>query len=87
MKELERIREMADKRVKNHRERKKSASLRNVGSTSKVTAEKDDKREKLIEWARSASPEQVAEVLSYVQRFESSADDSNPDEPVAPSVS
>ncbi len=84
-KELERIRKKTQERVERHREKKKSAPLRNGGSTVEVTAEMEDDRKSLIEWARSAPIGRVAEVLSYIQRFDSAAAVSNPDQPAEPS--
>ncbi len=85
-KELERIRKQTRKRVERHREKKRSAPLRNGGATVEVTAEMEDDRKSLIEWARSAPLDRVAGVLSYIRRLDSAAVVANPDEPAEPAV-
>ena len=85
-KELKRIRKLTQKRVERHREKKKSAPLRNGGATVEVTAGMEDDRKSLIEWARSAPLDRVAEVLSYIRRFDSAAVVADPDEPAEPAV-
>ncbi len=60
--------------------------LRNGGATVKVTAELEDDRRSLIEWARSAPLDRVAEVLSYIRRFDSAGAVSSPDQPAEPAV-
>ncbi len=73
MKELKRIRKMADKRAMKHREKKKSAALHNGGATGKVTDDMDDEQKRLIDWAISAPLNQISEVLSYIRRFDDDA--------------
>ena len=73
MKELKRIRKMADKRAMKHREKKKSAALRNGGATGKVTDDMGNEQKRLIDWAKSAPLNQVSEVLSYIRRFDDDA--------------
>ncbi len=85
-KELKRIRKLTQKRVECHREKKRSAPLRNGGATVEVTAEMEDDRKSLIEWARSAPLDRVAEALSYIGRLDSAAVVANPDEPAEPAV-
>jgi vacuolar-type H+-ATPase subunit I/STV1 len=85
-KELERIRKKTQERVERHREKKRSAPLRSGGATVEVTAEMEDDRKKLIEWARSAPIGRVAEVLTYIRRFDSAEAVSNPDQPAEPAV-
>ena len=85
-KELERQRKVTQKRVERHREKKGSAPLRNGGATFKVTAEMEDDRRSLIEWARSAPIDRVAEALSYIRRFDSAAAIANLDRPAEPAV-
>ena len=46
----------------------------------------EDDRKKLIEWARSAPIDRVAEVLTYIRRFDSAEAVSNPDQPAEPAV-
>ncbi len=72
--------------MERHREKKKSAPLRNGGAPVEVTAEMEDDRKKLIEWARSAPIGHVAEVRSYIRRFDSAEAVSNPDQPAEPAV-
>ena len=86
-KELERIREKTQERVQRHREKKKSAPLRNGGATATVTAKPEDERQRLIEWAQSAQLDRVADVLSFIQRFDSAETVPNPDQPAEPAVS
>ncbi len=85
-KELERLREMTRERVERHRNKKKPAPLRNGGATVEVSAELQDDRKRLIAWARSAPLDHVAEVLSYIRRFDSAGAVANPDEPAEPAV-
>ena len=85
-KELERQRKVTQKRVERYREKKSSAPLRNGGATLKVTAEMEDDRRSLIEWARSAPIDRVAEALSYIRRFDSAAAIANLDRPAEPAV-
>ena len=85
-KELERIREKTQERVERHREKKKSAPLRNGGGTAKVTTKPKDDRQRLIEWTRSAPLIHVEKALTYVQRFDSTAAVANPDESAEPAV-
>ncbi len=46
----------------------------------------EDDRKSLIEWARSARIDRVAEVLSYIRRFDSADAVSSPDQPAEPAV-
>lgn len=85
-KELKRQRKVTQKRVERYREKKSSAPLRNGGATLKVTAEMEDDRRSLIEWARSAPIDRVAEALSYIRRFDSAAAIANLDRPAEPAV-
>ncbi len=85
-KELKRFRKITRMRVERHREKKRSAPLRNGGATVEVTAEMEDDRKNLIEWARSAPIDRVAEVLSYIRRFDSADVVANPDESAEPAV-
>jgi hypothetical protein len=77
-KELERLRKMTQARVQRHRERKRSAPLRNGGATLQVTAEMEEDRKHLIEWARSAPLCHVTEVLNHVRRLDPAAAVANP---------
>ncbi len=70
-KELERQRKMTRERVERHREKKKSAALRNGGARITETAELEEDRQSLIKWAREAPIERVAEVLSDIQQYDS----------------
>ncbi len=83
-KELERQRKVTQKRVERHREKKKLPPLRNGSAILKVTAEMEDDRRSLIEWARSAPIDRVAEALSYIRRFDSAI--ANLDRPAEPAV-
>ncbi len=85
-KELERGRKKTRERVERHREKKKSAALRNGGASVAETAELEDDRKSLIDWARSAPLDRVADVVSYIQRFDSAAAVSSPDHPAEPAV-
>ena len=85
-KELERLRKGNRERVARHRKKKSSAPLRNGGATIEVTAEIEDDRKSLIEWARSAPLDRVTEVLSYIRRFDSAAAIANLDQPAEPAV-
>ncbi len=80
-KELQRQRKLTQVRVENHREKKKLAPLRNGGAILKVTAEMEDDRKSLIDWARSAPIDRVAEALSYIRRFDSAGVIANLDQP------
>ena len=60
--------------------------LRNGGATVEVTAEMEDDRKSLIEWARSARIDRVAEALSYIRRFHSAGAIANLDQPAEPAV-
>ncbi len=84
-KELERLREKTRERVERHREKKRSAPLRNGGATVMVSAELEDDRQRLIEWARSAPLNLVNDVLSHIDRIDSLVDTDvgEPAEPVA----
>ena len=85
-KELERQRKVTQKRVERHREKKKSAPLRNGGASLEETAEMEDDRQSLIAWAREAPLNHVAETLVYVQRYdvaETASDSGQPAEPSA----
>ena len=46
----------------------------------------EDDRKSLIEWARSAPLDHVAEVPSYIRRFDSAAAIANLDQPAEPAV-
>jgi len=70
-KELERQRKMTRERVERHREKKKSAALRNGGARITEIAELEEDRQSLIKWAREAPIERVAEVLSDIQQYDS----------------
>ena len=85
-KELERIRKKTQERVERHREKKRSAPLRNGGATVTVTAELEDDRKSLIEWGHSAPLDHVTQALSYVRRFDSTAAVTNPDESAEPAA-
>ena len=85
-KELERIRKKTQERVERHREKKRSAPLRNGGATVEVTAEMEDDRKSLIDWAQSAAIGHVAAVLTYIRRFDSAEAVSNPDQPAEPAA-
>ena len=85
-KELKRLRKITSKRVERYREKRSSAPLRNGGATLKVTAEMEDDRRSLIEWARSAPIDRVAEALSYIRRFDSAGAIANLDQPAEPAV-
>ncbi len=85
-KELERGRKKTRERVERHREKKKSAPLRNGGASVAETAEMEDDRKSLIEWARSAPIDRVTEALSYTRQLESAATVSNPNQPVEPAA-
>jgi hypothetical protein len=70
-KELERQRKLTQVRVENHREKKKSAPLRNGGADISETVELEDDRKSLIQWAQDAPIERVAETLAYIQQYDS----------------
>ena len=80
-KELERQQKMTQRRVERHREKKKSAALRNAGASLTETAELEADRQSLIAWARSAPIDRVTDVLSYAQKVDSVDANSNSDEP------
>ncbi len=84
-KELERLREKARVRVERHRKKKRSAPLRNGGTTIKDSAELEGDRQRLIAWARSAPLEHVTDVLSHIDRIGSLVDTElgEPADPVA----
>ena len=87
-KELERIRKKTQERVERHREKKKgSAPLRNGGATVKATAELEEDRKSLIEWAQSAPLDHVEKALTYTRRLGSAAAVANPRQPAEPAVS
>ena len=85
-KELERGRKKTRERVERHREKKKSAALRNGGASVAGTAEMEDDRKSLIDWARSAPLDRVTEALSYIRGFDSAAAVSNPNQPAEPAA-
>ncbi len=85
-KELERGRKKTRERVERHREKKSSAPLRNGGASVAETAEMEDDRKSLIEWARSAPIDRVTEALSYIRGFDSTAAVSNPNQPAEPAA-
>ncbi len=85
-KELERLRKKTQERVQRHREKKKSAPLRNGGATVKVTAELEEDRKSLIEWAQSAPLDHVAQARTHTRRLGSAAV-TNPRQPAEPAVS
>ncbi len=80
-KELERQQKMTRERVERHREKKKSAALRNAGASLTETAELEEDRQSLIAWAREAPLNQVTEVLSYARQVDSADANSRSDEP------
>ncbi len=80
-KELERQREMTQKRVERHRKKKKPAALLNAGASLTETAELEEVRQSLIAWAREAPLNQVTDVWSYAQKDDSVDANSNSDEP------
>ncbi len=72
---------MTRERVARHREKKKSAALRNGGASLTETAELEEDRQSLIAWAESAPLNQVTEVLSYARQVDSADASSRSDEP------
>ncbi len=66
--------------------KRRARPLRNGGATVKVTAELEDDRKSLIEWARSAPIDRVTEALSYIRGFDSAAAVSSPNQPTEPAV-
>ncbi len=80
-KELERQRKMTRERVERHREKKKSAALRNGGASLTETAEIEEDRKSLIAWAREAPLNHVTKVLSYARQVDSADASSRSDEP------
>ena len=79
--ELKRQRKLTQVRVENHREKKKSAALRNGGKSLTETAEIEEDRKSPIAWARSAPIDRVTEVLSYARQVDSADASSRSDEP------
>ncbi len=79
--ELERQRKMTRERVERHREKKKSAALRNGGASLTETAELEEDRQSLIAWAREAPLNHVTDVLSYARQVDSADANSRSDEP------
>jgi len=86
-KELERLRNMTSERVKRHREKTKSAPLRNAGAIAKVTTAIENDRNNLIEWARSAPLYHVTKVLAFTQQFDAVGANSDISAPTTPIVS
>jgi len=84
--ELERQRMVTRKRVERHREKKKSAPLRNGGGSLEETVEVEDDRQSLIEWARVAPLNQVAQTLAYVQQYDAAETVSDSGQPAGPSA-
>ena len=84
--ELKRQRKMTQERVERHRKKKSPAPIRNGGASVAETAELEDDRKNLIEWARSAPLDRVAEVLSDIRRFDSATPVANPDQPAEPAI-
>ena len=80
-KELERQQKMTRERVERHREKKKSAALRNAGASLTETAELEEDRQSLIAWAQSAPIERVTAVLSYARQVDAADANSSSDEP------
>ena len=72
---------MPQRRVERHREKKKSAALRNGGASVTETAELDADRQSLIAWAREAPIDRVTKVLTCAQQVDSVDANSNSDEP------
>ena len=72
-------------RVERHREKKRSAPLRNGGATVTVSAELEEDRQRLIAWARTAPLDHVTDVLSHIDRIGSLVDTElgEPADPVA----
>jgi len=72
-------------RVERHRVKKRSAPLRNGGAPIQTTAELEDERQRLIEWAQSAPLNHVTDVLFHIDRIGSlvNTDMGAPGEPVA----
>ncbi len=68
-------------RVANHREKKKSAALRNGGASVTETAELEEDRQSLIAWAREAPIDRVTAVLSYTRQVDTGDASSSSDEP------
>ena len=85
-KELERQRKVTQKRVERHREKKKSAPLRNGGASLEETAEVEDDRQSLIAWARVAPLNHVADTLAYIQQYDPVETDFNSGQPAEPSA-
>ena len=85
-KELERQRMVTRKRVERHREKKKSAPLRNGGTSLEETAEVEDDRQSLIAWAREAPLNHVAATLAYVRRYDAAETVSDSGQPTEPSA-
>ncbi len=85
-KELKRQRKLTQVRVENHREKKKSAPLRNGGASLEETVEVEDDRQSLIAWARVAPLNQVAATLAYIQQYDSAETVSDSGQPAEPSA-
>ena len=62
-----------------HRKNKKSAPLRNGGSTGSVTTQMRGDRNRLIEWARKAPLDHVGKVLTYIENLSLPDEAPNPD--------
>ena len=80
-KELKRQRKLTQVRVANHREKKKSAALRNGGASLTETAELEEDRQSLIEWAESAPIDRVTKVLSHARQVDSADTNSSSNDP------
>ncbi len=85
-KELERQREMTQKRVERHRKKKKSAALRNGGASVTETAELEADRQSLIAWAESAPIDHVTETLTYIRQYDAAETVSNSAQSAEPSA-
>ncbi len=72
---------MPQRRVERHREKKKSAALRNGGASVTETAELDADRQSLIAWAREAPIDRVTKVPFYARKVDPADTNSNSDEP------
>jgi len=75
--ELARLREKVRKRVEKHREKKRSAPLRNGGAAVREEVAPEPERDRLIAWARDAALQRVAEVLAYIDRVYASESESD----------
>ena len=87
MGKLKEIRSATNNRVRRHRENKNSPTLRNVDRRATATAEKEAERGTLIEWVHEAPLDQVADVLSYIDKFTSSVSMPNLDKSAVPADS